>query len=142
MNTDIEELLREELKNISADGPKYISVLDESDLTYIVYEEDFDESEDEVHRILVYLCDKHNYVLESNVLTSVIAILGIIADDGIDKEEFDVALALMKGLTNGIVDDDYCKAKIKKITLAKNYKVNDGWFGTWFSSIDENMIEE
>jgi hypothetical protein len=91
--------------------------------------------------IMRQIAAEKGWVIEREVEEKIKDILQQFAlNDGvIDKKEFEDALALFKSSCKGKVPEPELKKRLKKIILARGWKVKEGGlFGSkWFSSIPE-----
>lgn len=91
--------------------------------------------------IMRQIAAEKGWVIEREVEERIKEILQQFAlNDGvIDKKEFEDALALFKSSCKGKVPEPELKKRLKKIILARGWKVKEGGlFGSkWFSSIPE-----
>ncbi len=85
-------------------------------------------------------CIKMNYVLESYVEERGRAsLIRSLEDQKIDKEEFEAGVQAMLKVGQGMIPEEECRRRLKKIALEGKFKINEGFLkgGKWFSKIPD-----
>ena len=91
--------------------------------------------------VLLEVCRKRGYVLETNLMKKVNASLqASLGDDGkIDQEEFGEAVAICVQEARGRVDEAYCKRLVIRMIERGEAPVKTGFFSDWFKKIKKEV---
>ncbi len=132
---DIEKRFVEHIK-LRAIGDEFIDKAEEKEILSFAISENIEVGKARI--ALKNVCLQKGFILESHVEDEGRRVLiQSIADEQIDKKEFEAAVQKMLEVGKGRINEAECKRRMKRVVLDNNWKVRDGLFrgGDWFDDI-------
>ncbi len=135
---DVKRRFVEEIK-LRAYDDKYIDKNEEREILQIAIQQGV--GVDSARSALAQVCENHNYVLESKVLSEVKDLIETFAsnDGRIDEKEFNDAVAQLKKRCQGKRNDVQCKKMVIEIMEDNSYKVKTGMFSNWYARVKKEV---
>lgn len=135
--SDLKNRFIEHIK-LRALSDRFIDKAEEKEILVFAINEGVD-----VHKARAALrdaCIKLDYVLESYVEERGRAsLIRSLEDQKVDKDEFDAGVQAMLKVGKGMISEDDCRRRLKKIALDGNVSIREGFMkgGSWFSKIPD-----
>jgi hypothetical protein len=135
---DVKKRFVEEVK-LRAYDDKYIDKNEEREILQIAIQQGI--GVDPARAALAQVCDAHDYVLESRVLSQLKDLVDTFAsnDGKIDEKEFNDAVTTCKKACKGKRTDIQCKRMVIEIIEDNNFKTSKGWFSSWYDRVKREV---
>jgi hypothetical protein len=135
---DIKKRFVEEVK-LRAYDDKYIDRAEEKEILKIAIEHGI--GVDQARSALQQVCEKQDYVLESQALSRLKDILETSAgnDGKIDEKEFNDAVTNLKKWTKGKKNDVQVKKMVIEVIQECSFATSKGWLSDWFAKVKKEV---
>ena len=135
---EVKKRFVEEVK-LRAYDDKYIDKNEEREILQIALQQGV--TVDSARAALAQVCENHNYVLESRVLSQLKDLIDTFAsnDGKIDEKEFNDTVAQCKKRTQGKKNDVQVKRMVLEVIEENSFKVKTGMFSNWYARVKKDV---
>ena len=135
---DVKRQFVEQVK-LRAYDDKYIDKNEEREILQIALQQGV--TVDSARAALAQVCENHNYVLESRVLSQLKDLIDTFAsnDGKIDEKEFNDTVTTCKKATQGKKTDIQCKRMVIEIIEDNSFKVKQSMFNHWYDQVKKEI---